>query len=50
MASVWTDYTFYRDGKFSHCGIDNFDMAKIEGRWRILNLTFTMETEGCRKR
>ena len=50
MASVWTGYSFYRDGRFSHCGIDLFDMAKVDGRWRVLNLSFTVETEGCRRR
>jgi|GEM_PF-460870 len=50
MASVWTYYTFYRDGAFSHCGIDLFDMARVDGRWLILNLSFTMEREGCRRR
>lgn len=50
IASVWTYYTFYRDGKFSHCGIDNFDMAKVDGRWRILNISYTAETEGCRRK
>jgi len=50
MASVWTEYTFRRDGRFSHCGVDLFDMAKVGGRWRILNLTFTRETTGCRRR
>ena len=50
MASVWTEYSFYRDGRFSHCGIDLFDMAKVDGRWRVLNITFTVETEGCRRR
>jgi hypothetical protein len=50
IASVWTYYTFWRDGKFSHCGIDNFDMAKVGGRWKILHISFTVETEGCRKR
>jgi hypothetical protein len=50
MASVWTYYTFYRDGRFSHCGIDLFDMAKVDGSWRVLNITFTVETEGCRRR
>ncbi|HEX8216305.1 MAG TPA: nuclear transport factor 2 family protein [Allosphingosinicella sp.] len=50
MASVWTEYSFYRDGVFSHCGIDLFDMARVDGRWRILNLSFTMERDGCRRR
>ena len=47
MASVWTPYTFQVDGKFSHCGYDNFDLARIDGRWRIVNLSFTMEKTGC---
>ena len=50
LASVWTDYSFFRDGAFSHCGVDLFDMAKVDGNWRILNLTFTMESRGCRRR
>ena len=50
LASVWTDYSFYRDETFSHCGVDLFDMAKVDGSWRILNLTFTMEARGCRRR
>lgn len=50
MASIWTEYSFYRDGRFSHCGIDLFDMAKVDGRWQVLNITFTVETEGCRRR
>ncbi len=49
IASVWTYYTFYRNGAFSHCGIDNFDMAEVEGRWKILNISYTVETEGCRQ-
>jgi hypothetical protein len=50
MASVWTPYTFYRNGAVSHCGIDLFDMARVDGRWRVLNITFTVETEGCSRR
>ena len=50
MASVWTEYSFYRDGAFSHCGVDLFDMARVAGRWRILNLSFTIEREGCPRR
>ena len=50
LATVWTEYTLHRNGTFSHCGVDLFDMAKVDGRWRILNITFTVETEGCRRR
>jgi hypothetical protein len=50
LATVWTSYTFHIDGAFSHCGIDLFDLAKVDGRWRILNISYTAETEGCRRR
>ena len=50
MASVWTEYSFRLGGAFSHCGIDLVDLAKVDGRWRILNLSYTAETEGCRRR
>ena len=47
LATVWTEYAFYRNGAFSHCGIDHFDLVRIEGRWRVLNLTWTRQTERC---
>ena len=50
LATVWTEYTFHLNGAFSHCGIDLFDLAKVDGRWRILNISYTAETEGCRRR
>jgi hypothetical protein len=50
LASVWSQYSFHVDGRFSHCGIDNFDLAKVDGRWRIVSLSFTVETENCRRR
>ena len=50
IASVWTYYTFYRNGAFSHCGIDNFDMAKLDGRWKIVNISYTVETQACRRK
>jgi hypothetical protein len=50
MASVWSYYTFYRGDRFSHCGYDNFDMAKVDGQWRVVNLSYTVEPEGCPRR
>jgi hypothetical protein len=50
IASVWTEYSFWRGGKFSHCGIDNFDMAKVDGRWKIVNVSYTVQTKGCPRR
>lgn len=47
LASLWAEYDFWRDGRFSHCGVDNFDLARIDGQWRIVNLSFTIQTKGC---
>lgn len=45
IANVWTPYDFWIDGKFSHCGIDSFDMVKVEGQWKIASGSYTVETE-----
>lgn len=47
IAMIWSRYEFERNGAFSHCGIDHFDLVRIEGRWRVLNLTWTRQTAGC---
>jgi hypothetical protein len=47
IAMIWSRYEFEREGAFSHCGIDHFDLVRIEGRWRVLNLTWTRQTTGC---
>jgi hypothetical protein len=47
IAMIWSRYEFERNGAFSHCGIDHFDLVRIEGRWRVLNLTWTRQTVGC---
>ena len=47
IAMIWSRYEFERNGAFSHCGIDHFDLVRIDGRWRVLNLTWTQQYEGC---
>lgn len=47
IAVVWTPYEFWLDGKRSHCGIDTFDLLKLDGRWRVANAMWTVEPEGC---
>ena len=41
MATAWTKYEFYRDGKISHCGIDAFQFYKTDKGWKILTITYT---------
>ena len=47
IASVWTPYDFWVDGKFSHCGVDIFDLVKTSEGWKIAGATYTVERTGC---
>jgi hypothetical protein len=47
IAMIWSRYEFEIDGRFSHCGIDHFDLVRIDGRWKVLNLTWTQQMQGC---
>jgi hypothetical protein len=48
IASVWTQYDFHQDGKFSHCGVDGFHLVKSEAGWKIVGAIYTVEREGCK--
>ena len=45
VASVWTPYDFWTGGKFSHCGVDAFDLINTGDGWRIAGLTYTVESK-----
>jgi hypothetical protein len=47
IAVVWTPYDFWIDGKFSHCGVDAFDLVKTSGGWKIAGGVYTVQREGC---
>lgn len=47
IATVWTPYDLYAGGEFSHCGIDVFQLLKIDGAWKIVQAAYTVEPEGC---
>lgn len=47
LASVWAEYSFYAGGKFSHCGIDAFQIARDGDAWRIVALMDTRRKDGC---
>jgi hypothetical protein len=44
IATLWAPYDFWIDGKFSHCGIDAFDLIKTEDGWKIAGGVYTVET------
>lgn len=47
MASVWTPYQFYYEGKFSHCGVNSFQLVRLDGRWKIQYIIDTRRKTGC---
>ncbi len=47
LASVWTPYSFYFDGNFSHCGVNSFQLVRMAEGWKIVYLIDTRRKEGC---
>jgi hypothetical protein len=41
MATVWTPYTFYYKGKYSHKGVNSFQLVKLKEGWKIQYLIDT---------
>jgi len=41
LAIAWTPYSFYFNGKFSHCGVNSFQLVRFEGIWKIQYLIDT---------
>ncbi|MGB4447427.1 MAG: nuclear transport factor 2 family protein [Cloacibacterium sp.] len=49
MASAWVPYQFYYKGNFSHCGVNSFQLAKINNEWKIQYIIDTRRKENCTK-
>lgn len=47
LAIVWTPYKFYFNGKFSHCGVNSFQLVRFNGNWKIQYLIDTRRRSGC---
>jgi len=47
MAHAWTPYEFWYNGEFHHCGVNSFQLFKVENSWKIIYLIDTRKTEGC---
>jgi len=43
IATVWAPYDFWADSKYSHCGVDSFDLIRTGEGWKITGAVFTME-------
>lgn len=47
LASVWTPYKFYYKGNFSHCGVNSFQLVRINNEWKIQYIIDTRRKSGC---
>jgi len=47
LASVWAPYKFYLGDKFSHCGVDVFQLMRTVGGWKIIYIADTRRKDNC---
>ena len=47
LASAWTPYKFYIGENFSHCGVNSFQLAKLNGEWKIIYIVDTRRRTDC---
>jgi hypothetical protein len=47
LATAWTPYVFYLNGKKSHCGVNTFTLVKMDEKWYILTIIDTRRTGTC---
>ncbi len=48
IANAWTPYEFYFNDKFSHCGVNVFQLFNDGTSWKIIALADTRHREGCK--
>lgn len=48
MANAWTPYEFWYNDNFSHCGVNSFQLIKVNDEWKIIYLVDTRRREGCK--
>lgn len=49
LAIAWTPYQFYIGEKFSHCGVNSFQLVRLNGEWKIQYIIDTRRREGCER-
>lgn len=47
LAIVWAPYQFYYAGKFSHCGVDSFQLVREGSQWKIHYIIDTRRRKPC---
>lgn len=47
LAIAWTPYRFYFNNQFSHCGVNSFQLVKLNGEWKIQYIIDTRRKDNC---
>ncbi|HVG41568.1 MAG TPA: nuclear transport factor 2 family protein [Chitinophagaceae bacterium] len=47
LAMVWTPYQFFVSDNFSHCGVNSFQLVKLNGEWKIQYIIDTRRKDNC---
>lgn len=48
LANVWTPYEFYLNENFSHCGANQFTLARTNEGWKIVHLIDSRRRSSCK--
>ena len=47
LALAWTPYKFYFNGELHHCGINSFQLVRLNGEWKVQYIIDTRRQDGC---
>lgn len=47
LATAWMDYSFYTGDKFSHCGVNAFQLFRGPEGWKVFHIADTRRREAC---
>lgn len=47
VAMVWAKYDFHVGDRFSHCGVDVFNLLKTPEGWKFISIVYTRRAETC---
>ena len=47
VASVFADYEFRIAGKRSHCGVNVYNLMRVDGVWKIAGIMYSDMKQGC---
>ena len=47
MAAVWTPFKLYFNGKFYSCGVNSFQLVRINDEWKIQYILDTRRKNNC---